>query len=51
MPYTEANYENDVVSLFQNDLDYTHLYGPDVERDYHSPLYNIKYLAKWFPQC
>lgn len=39
MPYTEANYENAVVSLFQNDLGYTHLYGHDVERDYHSPLY------------
>ena len=39
MPYTEANYENAVIGLFENDLGYTHLYGPDVERDYHSPLY------------
>lgn len=39
MPYTEANYENAVVRLFVDDLGYTHLYGPDVERDYHSPLY------------
>ena len=39
MPYTEANYENAVVRLFVDELDYTHLYGPDVERDYHSPLY------------
>lgn len=33
MPYTEANYENAVVSLFENDLGYTHLYGVDVGRD------------------
>ena len=39
MPYTEANYENAVVRLFVDELGYTHLYGPDVERDYHSPLY------------
>ena len=41
--YTEANYENAVVRLFVDELGYTHLYGPDVERDYHSPLYNIIY--------
>ena len=39
MPFTEANYENAVVQLFTQNLDYTHLYGPDVERDYRSPLY------------
>ena len=39
MPYTEANYENAVVRLFVDELGYTPLYGPDVERDYHSPLY------------
>lgn len=37
--YTEATYENSVIELFQH-LDYTHVYGPDVEnRDFNSPLY------------
>ena len=39
MPYTEANYENAIISLFRDDLGYTYIYGPDIERDYHSPLY------------
>ena len=39
MPFTESNYENAVLQLFTQDLDYDYLYGPDVERDYHSPLY------------
>ncbi len=38
--YTEANYENSVIELFKNDLDYEHVYGPDIERDFHSPLYD-----------
>ena len=32
MPFTEENYENSVIELFK-DMGYTHLYGPDVERD------------------
>ena len=39
MPFTESNYENAVLQLFTQDLGYDYLYGPDVERDYHSPLY------------
>lgn len=39
MPYTEANYENAVVSLFENDLGYTSFYGPDVGRDWRRPSY------------
>lgn len=38
MSFTEANYENAIITLFTQ-MGYTHLYGPDVERDYHSPLY------------
>lgn len=38
MPFTEENYENSVIELFK-DMGYTHLYGPDVERDYYKPLY------------
>lgn len=36
--YTEDSYEKSVVELFQN-MGYTHVYGPDVERDYHLPFY------------
>ena len=37
--FTESNYENAILQLFQEQLGYTYIYGPDVERDYHSPLY------------
>lgn len=36
--YNEADYENSVIELFQN-MGYQHVYGPDVDRDYKSPLY------------
>ena len=36
--YTEADYEKSIIELFQN-MGWRHVYGPDVERDYHSPLY------------
>ena len=36
--YTEADYENSIIELFQN-MGYRHVYGPDVERDFYSPLY------------
>ena len=38
MPFTEANYENAIIQLLQN-LGYNYIYGPDIERDYHNPLY------------
>ena len=38
MAFDEANYENSVLALFQN-MGYQHVYGPDLERDYKSPLY------------
>jgi len=37
MPYNEETYENSVIELFEN-LGYTHLYGPEFERDFRSPL-------------
>lgn len=37
--YTEASYENSIIELFQNKLGYEHAYGPDIERDFYSPLY------------
>lgn len=38
--YAEADYENSVIELFRNDLGYEYVYGPDIERDFHSPLYD-----------
>ena len=37
--YTEADYENSIIELFVG-MGYTHVYGPDVERDFRSPLYD-----------
>ena len=37
--YTEADYENSIIELFQNNLGYEYIYGPDIERDFYSPLY------------
>ena len=36
--YTEADYENSIIELFQN-MGYRHVYAPDLERDFTSPLY------------
>ena len=37
--YTEADYENSVIELFRNNLGYDYVYGPNIERDFYSPLY------------
>ncbi len=37
--YTEADYENSIIELFQN-MGYRHVYGPDVDRDFNSPIYD-----------
>ena len=37
--YTESDYENSIIELFQNTLEYEYIYGPDIERDFYSPLY------------
>lgn len=37
--YTEADYEKSVIELFENILGYEYAYGPDIERDFYSPLY------------
>ena len=36
--YTEADYENTIIELFRN-MGWQYVYGPDLERDYHDPLY------------
>ena len=37
--YTEANFENSIIDLFQSNLEYDYLYGPNIERDFYNPLY------------
>ena len=37
MHFTEELFEQAVIELFEN-MGYTHLYAPDMERDYSSPL-------------
>lgn len=37
--FTEADYENSIIELFQS-MDYTYVYGPDIERDFKSTLYD-----------
>lgn len=39
MPFTENNYEQAIIQLFRNDLGYEYAYGPNIERDFYSPLY------------
>ena len=36
--YTEADYENSIIELFQN-MGYRYIYAPDLDRDFRSPLY------------
>lgn len=38
MSFLESNYENAVMELLDK-LGYTRLYGPDIDRDFHCPLY------------
>ena len=37
--YNESNYENAIINLFTDVLGYSYAYGPDIDRDYHDPLY------------
>ena len=37
--FTEADYENSLLELFEN-MGYDYKYGPNVERDFYSPLYH-----------
>ena len=38
--YNEEAYENCLIQLFTENLGYDHIYGPDIDRDWHSPLYD-----------
>ena len=37
--YNESSYEHALIELFQN-MGWEHVYGPDIERNWHSPLYD-----------
>ncbi len=39
MHFTEARFENAILELFREQLQYDYVYGPEVERDYSEPLY------------
>lgn len=47
-PFTEDTYEQAIVELFEN-MGYEHLYGPELERDYSSPLLE-SYLQESLPR-
>lgn len=36
--FSEESYENSIIELFCN-MGYTHVYGPNIERDFNNPLY------------
>lgn len=42
--FTEATYENSVIELFK-EMGYTHLYGPDIERDFYNPLHEEELIS------
>ncbi|MDR2976785.1 MAG: type I restriction endonuclease subunit R [Streptococcaceae bacterium] len=39
MSFKENNYENAVIELFRDTLDYSYIYGPDIAREYSDVLY------------
>ncbi|MFA6074895.1 MAG: hypothetical protein WCV63_06375 [Negativicutes bacterium] len=45
MAFTEQHFEKAIIELFRDTLGYTHVYGPDVVRDYHSPLHEELLLS------
>lgn len=38
--YNEEAYENALIELFRDNMGWQHVYGPEVERDWRSPLYD-----------
>ena len=39
MTFTEEKYENAVIEVFRDTLGYSHVYAPDLSRDYTDPLF------------
>lgn len=46
--FREEDYEKSLIELFQNDLEYEYVYGPDIERDFYSPFYEDVLIASLF---
>ena len=44
MTFTENDFEYSIIELFRDHLGYTHKYGPDIIRDYHTPLFEDQIL-------
>ena len=42
--YTEADYENSIIELFQS-MGYRYEYGPNIERDFYDPLYETELVS------
>ncbi len=42
--YTEADYENSIIELFQT-MGYRHIYGPDIDRNFYSPVFEDELTA------
>lgn len=38
--YNEEAYEKCLIQLFKDNLGWEYIYGPDIDRDWHSPLYD-----------
>ena len=45
MSFTEQDFENAIIELMRDELGYGYIYGPDVERDYQSPLHEEMLLT------
>lgn len=45
MIFTEAKFENAIIEVFRDTLGYSHVYGPDVMRDYSEPLHMADLLS------
>ena len=46
--FREEDYEKSLIELFQNDLEYEYVYGPDIERDFYSPFYEERLIESLY---
>ena len=45
--YNEEAYENALIELFRDNMGWEHVYDPDIERDWHYPLYDSVVKCRW----
>lgn len=54
--YTEDAYENSLIELFRDNMEYEYAYAPDIDRDFYSPLYeevlvnSLNHLNRGLPE-